>query len=148
MFSLSSALLEVVNYYLSGKKTFTIFSSVQSSIVIAMFNRFKEYNEVRKVREDRERFEKMAYTDAYQGDNRARYIKRFEGYSHPEGFAIARADTDRLKYINDYFGHAYGDLAIIDTYNVLSKNFAKIGKTYQIGGDEFTVIIKMSIEMK
>jgi len=139
------ALLEVVNYYLSEQKGTSYYILIGSIlyIVIAMFNRFKEYNEVRKVREDRERFEKMAYTDALtKGDNRARYIKDLKDIPNPEGFAIIQADTDRLKYINDYFGHAYGDLAIIDTYNVLSKNFAKIGKTYRIGGDEFAVIIK------
>jgi diguanylate cyclase (GGDEF)-like protein len=51
-------------------------------------------------------------------------------------------DIDRLKYINDYFGHAAGDRAIIDTFEILKKNFAGIGRVYRIGGDEYSVIVK------
>jgi len=137
--------LETVHYFLGGQKETSHFILIGAIvyIVMSLFNQFKEYQEIRRVREDKERFEKMAYTDALTGgNNRARYIKDLENIVNPKSFAVIQIDTDRLKYINDYFGHSHGDIAIIDTYKVLNKNFAKIGKVYRIGGDEFSVIIK------
>jgi len=139
------ALAELIHYYLNGQKGTSYFIMIGTVIyiVLSVFNQFKGYNERRKIREDKEYFEKMAYTDALTaGNNRAKYIKDLEKIIDPRGFAIIQADTDRLKYINDYFGHSHGDQAIIDTHEVLNKNFAKIGKVYRVGGDEFSVIIK------
>mgnify|MGYP000882286847 CR=1 FL=1 len=85
----------------------------------------------------------MAYTDALTGAaNRAQYVKDMDQIKIPRGITIVQADTDRLKYINDFFGHSFGDQAIIDTKDVLQKHFSQIGKVYRIGGDEFSIIIK------
>jgi diguanylate cyclase (GGDEF)-like protein len=84
----------------------------------------------------------MAYTDILTGGyNRAKYLEDMEKIIEPGGVVIVQVDTDRLKYINDCFGHSAGDLAIIDTYQVVEKNFAHVGDTYRIGGDEFAVIV-------
>jgi diguanylate cyclase (GGDEF)-like protein len=139
------AVVELIVFYLNGQKDSSHYLLIGTAIyiVLSIFNQFKGYNERRKIREDKEYFEKMAYTDALTGgNNRAKYVKDLEDITEPEGFAIIQADTDRLKYINDYFGHSHGDIAIIDTHEVLHKNFATIGRVYRIGGDEFSVIVK------
>ena len=139
------AVAETVFYFLNGQKDTSFYMLIGTAIYIMMslFNQFREYSKRRKIREDKEYFEKVAYTDALtRGYNRAAYIRDLENISNPEGLVIIQADTDRLKYINDYFGHSNGDLAIVDTYKVLNKYFAKIGTVYRIGGDEFSVIIK------
>ncbi len=49
-------------------------------------------------------------------------------------------DLDGLKLINDLFGHATGDQAIIDTAEVLGKTFRRSDLLARIGGDEFVVL--------
>lgn len=139
------AIAEVIFYFYKKQKGSSYYMLVGATIYIAMalFNQYRDYSERRRLKEDKEYFEKIAYTDALTGGcNRAGYVRDLKDIANPEGFAIIQADTDRLKYINDYFGHSQGDVAIIDTYKVLHKNFAKIGKTYRIGGDEFSVLVK------
>lgn len=50
------------------------------------------------------------------------------------------ADLDKLKLINDNFGHEKGDMALIDAANVLSQTFRKSDIIARLGGDEFTVL--------
>lgn len=54
---------------------------------------------------------------------------------------ILFADLDRLKKINDQYGHEAGDQAIIGAASILTNAFPRdlVGR---IGGDEFMVIIK------
>lgn len=57
-----------------------------------------------------------------------------------EGFYMLYADLDDLKKINDAFGHQKGDLALIDTANILKENFRDSDIVARIGGDEFVVM--------
>lgn len=49
-------------------------------------------------------------------------------------------DLDRLKYINDTYGHDEGDRAIVLTANILRKSFRQIDIIARLGGDEFVVL--------
>ncbi len=51
-------------------------------------------------------------------------------------------DMNGLKSINDNFGHAMGDEAIIKTGYILQQHFTKGCSCYRIGGDEFCVIAR------
>ena len=50
------------------------------------------------------------------------------------------ADMDRLKEINDTFGHQEGDLAIKDTAAIFRSTYRESDIVARIGGDEFVVI--------
>jgi diguanylate cyclase (GGDEF)-like protein len=50
------------------------------------------------------------------------------------------ADMDKLKEINDTFGHQAGDLAIKDTANIFRATYRESDIIARIGGDEFVVI--------
>ncbi len=50
-------------------------------------------------------------------------------------------DIDRLKRINDLFGHKEGDIALIDVTGVLKKTFRESDIIARIGGDEFVVLV-------
>ena len=53
---------------------------------------------------------------------------------------VFTADMDKLKYINDNFGHAGGDVAIKAVANALFKAAKDDEICMRVGGDEFTVI--------
>jgi diguanylate cyclase (GGDEF)-like protein len=49
-------------------------------------------------------------------------------------------DLDKLKYINDTFGHEQGDVAIKSIATILTNTFRKTDVIGRMGGDEFTVL--------
>lgn len=56
------------------------------------------------------------------------------------GILVFFGDIDRLKLINDSYGHEAGDLAIRLCAEVLKKTFRKSDIVARIAGDEFTII--------
>jgi diguanylate cyclase (GGDEF)-like protein/PAS domain S-box-containing protein len=56
------------------------------------------------------------------------------------GMLLLFADLDDLKHINDTFGHREGDLALIETADILKETFRKPDIIARIGGDEFVVL--------
>jgi diguanylate cyclase (GGDEF)-like protein/PAS domain S-box-containing protein len=57
-----------------------------------------------------------------------------------EGTFMLYADIDNLKEINDTFGHKEGDLVLIETANILKRNYRESDVIARIGGDEFVII--------
>lgn len=53
---------------------------------------------------------------------------------------VFTADMDKLKYINDNFGHACGDVAICEVANALKIAATDDEICMRIGGDEFVVV--------
>lgn len=53
---------------------------------------------------------------------------------------VAYFDLDRLKYINDNFGHEQGDFAIMTLAQTLRNHFHDDGLIFRLGGDEFLVL--------
>ena len=53
---------------------------------------------------------------------------------------VAYLDLDRLKYINDQFGHGQGDLAIKAVANAMKEFFPQESLLFRLGGDEFLAI--------
>lgn len=52
-------------------------------------------------------------------------------------------DLDRLKYINDFYGHEEGDYAIKSAAELLRKSFRDTDLIARLGGDEFCVFCLM-----
>jgi len=57
-----------------------------------------------------------------------------------KGMFMLYTDLDNLKTINDSFGHAEGDSALIDAANLLRNNYRESDIMARFGGDEFVVI--------
>lgn len=51
-----------------------------------------------------------------------------------------------FKYINDNFGHDFGDKILIEVSKILKQTYQNYGKCYRIGGDEFAVIMQTGLE--
>jgi diguanylate cyclase (GGDEF)-like protein len=64
------------------------------------------------------------------------YIKRY----HASG-ALIVLDVDRLKPINDQFGHAAGDRVLKAVAAVLLRNVRSSDEVGRLGGDEFALIL-------
>jgi diguanylate cyclase (GGDEF)-like protein/PAS domain S-box-containing protein len=57
-----------------------------------------------------------------------------------KGRILISVDLDKLKDINDSFGHREGDLVLIETARILKKSFRESDVIARIGGDEFVVL--------
>lgn len=57
-----------------------------------------------------------------------------------KGMLLLFADLDGMKRINDTLGHHEGDLALIDTANILKETFREADIIGRMGGDEFAII--------
>ena len=58
-----------------------------------------------------------------------------------ENAALIFLDMNRLKHVNDHYGHTAGDELIVRAARCIESAFAKQGSCYRIGGDEFAVIM-------
>jgi diguanylate cyclase (GGDEF)-like protein len=64
------------------------------------------------------------------------YVKRYRASA-----ALLVVDVDRLKPINDRFGHAAGDHLLKTIVGVLSANIRKSDMLGRLGGDEFGILL-------
>lgn len=63
-----------------------------------------------------------------------------------ENLSIIFIDMDRLKYINDRFGHIHGDWAVKTIANAILKNCPRETIAVRTGGDEFLLILTQTNE--
>ena len=71
----------------------------------------------------------------------ARTISHVERYGTP--FSLLYFDVNGLKSINDRFGHAAGDAALIHVAEVLSASTRRSDIVGRLGGDEFPVLLAL-----
>ncbi len=64
------------------------------------------------------------------------YVKRYRASA-----ALLVVDVDRLKPINDRFGHAAGDHLLKTIVGILSANIRKSDMLGRLGGDEFGILL-------
>ena len=84
---------------------------------------------------------KQAYIDALSRiGNRAAYHERLKQITLDSQLAVIVFDINGLKYINDIYGHEYGDKAIIGAASIC-KSIFDVDNIYRIGGDEFVVVL-------
>lgn len=56
--------------------------------------------------------------------------------------AVLFIDVNRMKYINDAFGHSAGDFALIHTAQIVQAHIRTTDVAARIGGDEFAIILE------
>ncbi|MBI1977968.1 MAG: response regulator [Candidatus Omnitrophica bacterium] len=57
-----------------------------------------------------------------------------------KGLLLVFVDLDGLKQINDAFGHSEGDVALLETTEILKEAFRESDVIARVGGDEFVVL--------
>jgi diguanylate cyclase (GGDEF) domain len=84
------------------------------------------------------RYDKM--TGVY---NRSTYLDMLDNeFRDLKSCGVVFYDINNLKYMNDTYGHAVGDQAIIRVANSLKVNNPANAYSFRIGGDEFVTIFK------
>ncbi len=68
-------------------------------------------------------------------------LKSFRARRTEDGLCLMMADVDKLKQINDNFGHEEGSAAIVKVGEIIQKTFRESDIIARIGGDEFVVLI-------
>ncbi|MBX9034531.1 diguanylate cyclase domain-containing protein [Gordonibacter massiliensis (ex Traore et al. 2017)] len=72
--------------------------------------------------------------------NRRYFYERLEESPRDEPITIVTLDLDDFKDINDRYGHAAGDVALVQTARILRETFPD-GLVVRWGGDEFVVAL-------
>ncbi len=78
--------------------------------------------------------------------NRRAFVQRLDGEvaratRYGRSFGLVIADLDQFKQLNDRYGHAAGDAALVAFSGVLSRALRKPDAAFRIGGDEFAMLL-------
>jgi len=65
----------------------------------------------------------------------------YRAQRHGNSMAVLFVDLDDFKMINDTYGHAAGDLILVQISDQLKKNVREADTVARIGGDEFIVLM-------
>lgn len=131
--------MENCNYMMDNQIVFEIMSVLQESME-NMYHRLL----LRRINDE---LSELSMLDSLTGlYNRMAYNRRalpmFEKQKkEKKELAILFVDADRLKYINDNFGHDMGNIAICTVSNAILHNIPKDSVAMRYGGDEFVVLI-------
>lgn len=92
--------------------------------------------------------EKEIVTDVLTGltNRRGLYKHLQEMIENQKNFSVVYVDLGNFKFINDNYGHAYGDELLRKIARRMGKVIGNRGTITRIGGDEFVVVLDGSID--
>ncbi|MEC8010134.1 MAG: EAL domain-containing protein [Pseudomonadota bacterium] len=114
------------------------FSPVTSNVGFIM-----TLSDVSEVRQRDHYIQELAYTDQLtKCGNRHLFNKTFSELKNSGTlFSVIFCDVNKLKYINDTYGHGCGDLIIQEVGQRLLSNLRSEDMVFRMGGDEFVMIV-------
>ena len=116
------------------------------SVVKTLINAMENLHKKEKLAYMNGVLSKLSIRDSMTGMyNRLGYQKLAENLfekakKQKQALLIMYIDMDRLKYINDHYGHEYGDFAIVTIAKSVLKFSKPDGIPARMGGDEFVLI--------
>lgn len=126
------------------------YGALPRAVILLMFTIILRYISI-SGHEDAQRIADLTYrketdlgTHVY---NKNKYEEMIETY-YPDVCRLAAIfwDVNNLKYVNDKYGHAAGDILIQTLSSVLYELSTDRRKVYRVGGDEFVMIIENPVE--
>ena len=121
----------IVGFMLSGIVIQTIDSELKVDYVVLAVNAIMLYVFTLEMIQQTDPLTELINRRGY--DN---YISHMD-----EACVILFFDIDQFKNANDQYGHAFGDFCIASTGKTIKKIYAKYGKCFRYGGDEFCVVL-------
>lgn len=116
-------------------------------MVVFIFILFVSFyvNMTQKMMKEKERdfLIRSAYTDELTQIHNRRYCIEYMNRikeSEEKGYTVFCFDLNNLKYVNDTYGHAKGDILIKSAAEVIAGTFESCGIVARMGGDEFIAI--------
>lgn len=128
------------NLDILGKRFFPDFNSHISKLLISFKTNIQLTSTNKKLAElmQTDALTKLKNRTAFENAKEKLRQEHLMGKTSP--FAIIMFDINNLKTINDYYGHADGDLYIKSCCKLICQSF-KHSPIYRIGGDEFIAIV-------
>ncbi len=84
----------------------------------------------------------LSFHDSLTGLYNRTYLNEMLSISKDAKYlAVFMFDIDKLKYVNDNFGHSEGDKLILSAAEIMKKCFRESDTVARIGGDEFLAIL-------
>ena len=69
------------------------------------------------------------------------FLARQDGDDPPFVLSVAYLDLDNFKFVNDTYGHRYGDDLLRTTAHILRENTRGYDLIFRLGGDEFAILM-------
>ncbi len=143
------AVAEITNFLVSDFAFTSIYGLVILTLymVYMVFRYIIQINYRFKLSYKLEIANQLIYLDALtNGKNRHAFERDFEevfnNVEKRKYLRLVMFDFDRLKDINDSYGHVEGDEALKLGLEVIENAFGPFGECYRIGGDEFACILR------
>lgn len=138
--------VEILDFYTQSFHKSTHFTKIGLLFFLAVqsFDSIGQMIALVKKSYQAELYEKLAYEDRLTGSgNRMAFDHAIERYFNKEKpndkWRLTIFDFNKLKLINDQYGHTAGDEALIIGYLSIKEAF-NTGQCFRIGGDEFACI--------
>ena len=104
-----------------------------------VLSNIEQYESLKKSENE---FEYLSFHDALTGSyNRAYLNTILDTIKNYTSCVVFSFDIDKLKYVNDTYGHSEGDKLICNSSNILKSCFRESDTFARIGGDEFIAIL-------
>ncbi|MFI6998267.1 diguanylate cyclase domain-containing protein [Nocardia sp. NPDC050175] len=68
------------------------------------------------------------------------HLSRYIGHRGPDGVYVVTLDLDRFKFVNDTYGHPFGDEVLVRTAECLHATAAPGAIVARTGGEEFAIV--------
>jgi diguanylate cyclase (GGDEF)-like protein len=144
IFTLYTGVYDIVN---GIGHLFYVFSSCLVAVFVCMEGMDKPYNIMfRSVYE-------MAIRDQLTGLFNRHGLEEITGKAfgrtkrYPLSYSLLLMDLDNFKTVNDEYGHAEGDLALLEFAKILLKSFREYDFIARMGGDEFVALVEGGEDM-
>ena len=123
------------------------FMSVMKESLYYMTNLSRAKSNIQEQEEKLDQISETAFKDALtRVGNQAAYNRMADTLGQEIAdktarFAIVMVDLNNLKYVNDTFGHKFGDSYIKGCCSIICSIY-KRSPVYRVGGDEFVVVLR------
>lgn len=126
---------------------FTALLSLEPIVIMEEKCLLATFNDISELTRIRAELEQRATHDSLTGlPNRDLFYSHFRickafADRYKKNFSILSIDIDHFKYINDTFGHDYGDLVLVEAARKMCSMLRRGDIVSRFGGDEFVVLL-------